>query len=204
MPKQRVSSTGWKEQRRFRACELKGQGWKQCDIARALGVSTGAVSQWFGRADRLGQASLEALPHPGRPPELTVDQKRLIPDLLSHGAEAYGFRGDVWTCPRVGKVIAREWGVVYHRSHIARLLKELKWTPQLPVERASQRDEAAIEAWRSEVWFELKKRLNWNGASWFLWMRRAFICCPPECERMPHRVRHRRCESFRRVITCPS
>lgn len=204
MLKQRAASTSWKEQRRFRAYELQLQGWKQCEIAHALGVSTGAVSQWLGRAGRLGQASLEALPHPGRPPELTMKQKQLLPDLLSHGAEAYGFRGDIWTCPRVGKVIEWEWGVVYHRSHIARLLKELKWTPQLPLERASQRDEAAIEAWRSEVWFELKKRPAWSGASWCLWMNRAFTCCPPECAHMPRVVRPRRCGPCRRGIICPS
>lgn len=157
MSKQRASSTDWKEQRRLRAYELKHQGWKQDDIADALGVSKGAVSQWLSRADQVGRFALLAQPHPGRPPELTVDQKHLLPDMLSHGAEAYGFRGDVWTCPRIGKVIEWEWGLVYHKSHVARLLKELKWTPQMPLERASQRDEAAITAWRAEVWDELKK-----------------------------------------------
>ena len=76
---------------------------------------------------------------------------------MSHGAEAYGFRGEVWTCPRVRKVIEWEFGVSYHKSHVARLLKELKWTPQLPIERATQRDEVAIAEWRSDVWKEMKK-----------------------------------------------
>ncbi len=35
----------WKEGRRLRAWELWQQGWKQKDIATALGVSKGAVSQ---------------------------------------------------------------------------------------------------------------------------------------------------------------
>jgi len=39
-----------------------------------------------------------------------------------------------------------EWGVVYYKSHVARLFKALQWTPQLPLERASQRGEAAIAA----------------------------------------------------------
>ena len=34
----------WREARRFRAFELKQDGWKQTDIAEALGVSEGAVS----------------------------------------------------------------------------------------------------------------------------------------------------------------
>ena len=37
--------SGWREARRFRAFELKQDGWKQIDIAEALGVSEGAVSQ---------------------------------------------------------------------------------------------------------------------------------------------------------------
>jgi predicted transcriptional regulator len=40
----------WKEGRRRRAWELSEQGWKQKDIAEALGVSKGAVSQWLKRA----------------------------------------------------------------------------------------------------------------------------------------------------------
>lgn len=204
MSKQRALSTAWKEQRRLRAYALKQQGWRQNDIASALGVSKGAVSQWLTRADRFGQSALQASPHPGRPPELMVDQKYLLPDLLSHGAEAYGFRGDVWTCPRIGKVIEWEWGIVYHKSHVARLLKDLNWTPQMPLERASQRDEAAIATWRTEVWGELKKRPDWSGARWFLWMNRVSTCCPPASERTRREGRRPSCESITRAITCRS
>ena len=43
------------------------------------------------------------------------------------------FEVKVWTNARVAKVIKWEWAVSYHPSHVARLLKELKWTPQLPI-----------------------------------------------------------------------
>jgi transposase len=81
---------------------------------------------------------------------------RLVPDFLSHGAEAYGFRGEVWTCARVAKVFEEEFGVSYHKSHVSRLLKELGWTPQMPIARAIQRDEREIERWRAEAWPLLK------------------------------------------------
>ncbi len=44
--------TDWREGRRFRAWDLAQQGWKQQDIAAALGVTHGAVSQWLTRAGR--------------------------------------------------------------------------------------------------------------------------------------------------------
>jgi transposase len=82
---------------------------------------------------------------------------RLIPDLLSHGAEAYGFLGELWTSQRVAVVIEQEFGVRYHKRHVSRLLQELDWTPQKPALEAAQRDELEIEWWRRQRWPALKK-----------------------------------------------
>lgn len=145
----------WKEWRRFRAWELKQKGWSQHEIAVALGVSNVAVSQWIHTAEDGGVETLRSHASPGHPAKLTVAQRGQIPDFLWHGAEAYGFRGDVWTCPRVAQVIEWEFGIRYHRDHVSRMLKDLGWTPQIPITRAVQRDEAVIANWRVEVWPEL-------------------------------------------------
>jgi transposase len=137
---------------------LKRQGWYQRDIAAALGASEETVSRWLARARTGGPGALRARPRPGHPPKLTPAQKRLIPEFLWHGAEAYGFRGEVWTCARIAQVIEEEFGVRYHEDHVGRLLRELHWTPQVPVRRAIQRDEGAIRRWRDEVWPGLLRR----------------------------------------------
>jgi transposase len=150
----------WKEWRRLRAWELKEQGWSQHDIAVALGASKGAVSRWIHVAEDAGADALRSHTSPGHPPKLTLAQKRQIPEFLWHGAEAYGFRGDVWTCSRVARVIEWEFGISYHKDHVSRLFKELGWTPQIPITRAVQRDEAAIARWRIEVWPELRRQAS--------------------------------------------
>src|SRR5260370_39262959 len=149
----------WPEGRRRRAWELKQLGWKQTEIAAALGVTSGAVSQWLTRARAEGVAEgLRAHPASGRPPKLTAEQRAQLPALLDRGAEAYGFRGQVWTCKRVGAVIRRTFGVTSDPSHIARLLHRLGSSVQRPVERATQRDEAAIPGWWEQRWPALKKK----------------------------------------------
>jgi predicted transcriptional regulator len=50
----------WREGRRLRAWELKQQGWSQQEIANALGVSKGAVSQWMKRGREGGIRGFEA------------------------------------------------------------------------------------------------------------------------------------------------
>ena len=157
MASEQFDPQDWREWRRMQAWRLKQLGGKQRDIAVALDVTEGAVSQGMATARSEGPAALLARPRPGHPPKLGPDQWRLVPDFLSHGAEAYGFRGEVWTCVRVAKVIQEEFGISYHQGRVSRLLKQLHWTPQMPIARAIQRNEQEIEQGRVEVWPRLKE-----------------------------------------------
>ena len=68
------------------------------------------------------------------------------------GAEAYGFRGEVWTCGWIGAVMYLELGVSSHPVPVGRLLKALRWSPLKPARRVRQRDETAITRWREGTW----------------------------------------------------
>jgi transposase len=152
--------TDWREARRVRAWELSQKGWQQKDIAEALGVSAGAVSQWLKQARAEGPEALRHRKGGGPKPRLSEDQVDQLPKLLAQGAEHFGFRGDVWTQPRVAALIQCKFGVSYHPAHVGRLLKRLRWSRQKPVERATQRNETAIERWRTDTWLTLKKKPN--------------------------------------------
>ena len=150
-------ASDWREGRRLRAFELKKRGWKQAQIADALGVSEGAVSQWMKRAREEGVEGLRHKPPPGATPRLSEQERAELSELLARGAEAHGFRGEVWTCERVAIVIRREFGVSYHPAHVSRLLKALRQSLQKPQRRAEQRDEEAIKRWKEQRWPSLKK-----------------------------------------------
>jgi transposase len=149
-PSEDAPPQDWKEGRRLRALELSEQGWKAIQIAEALGVTRGAVSQWLKAAREGGREALRRRPRLGHPPKLSAEQRRQLPEVLAKGAEAYGFVGDVWTTARVAAVIRRQFGVRHHPAHVSRLLAAIRWTPQKPIRRASQRKEAAITAFREE------------------------------------------------------
>jgi len=153
----------WREARRLRAWELKEKGWSQTAIAEALGVSKAAVSDWMRRGREGGPEALLTQPKSGAPRRLSDEQVGRLPHLLQPGAEHFGFRGEVWTRRRVASVIEREFGVRYSLTQVGRILKAVRWSSQKPVERAEQRDEAAIERWRTETWPELQKKPRKKG-----------------------------------------
>jgi transposase len=104
---------------------------------------------------RARAAGSEALRHrspSGAPRRLAAEQLTPLPELLPRGAEAYGFRGQVWPCGRIAAVIRLKCGVSYHPVHVGRVLKALRWSPQKPARRARQRDEGAMAHWRQETW----------------------------------------------------
>jgi len=115
----------WKEARRLQAWHLLQKGGPQRHIAEAMGVSAAAVSQWLKRARQDGPQALRQRPPPDAPRRLASEQPAQLPDLLRRGPEAYGFRGQVWTRKGVAEVIRVAFGVVYHPTHVGRLLNAL-------------------------------------------------------------------------------
>lgn len=138
-------------------------GWKQKDIAEALGVTEGAVSQWFKKAKEQGVAALKHKSPPGSQPKLSKEQQAQLPTLLAQGAEAFGFRGKQWTRERVAIMIKQQFGVNYHPAHCSRLLRNLNYSQQKPRDLATQRDEDAIRSWKEQRFDELKSQAKAEG-----------------------------------------
>ena len=154
-----VESQDWRALRRFRAWELhEEKHWPQCLIAEALGVTQGAVSQWIKRGIEGGHEALRPRKPPGALPRLGEAERVRLLEILREGAEVVGFRGDVGRCDRVAWVIEAEFGVQYHPAHVSRILRACGWSREMPIRRARQRDEEAVERWLERRWPAVKKK----------------------------------------------
>ena len=146
------------EQRRLHAMTLLEQGYCQSEVARQVGVTAGAVSQWVSAYRRDGPGALEAKHHTGRRPKLSDSQMNRLQKLLLQGATRHGFSTELWTLTRIVEVIRKHFGVTYDPSGAWHLLKRMGWSCQKPERRARERNEQAIAVWRKENWPRTKKR----------------------------------------------
>lgn len=109
----------WREGRRLRALELLAGGYRPSEVARVLGVSPGAVSQWSKRARMGGAEALFRRKRQGRDARLSAAQ---LSELLAM-AERMGPEG--WTTRQVVAIIREKWGIQYSRAQVSRILRAL-------------------------------------------------------------------------------
>jgi transposase len=116
------------ERQRFRAIALLDAGHRPGEVARRLGVSSAAVSQWKKLYRQAGLDGLKATPHPGPKPKLTMPQRRKLKRLLQKGPLAHGYLTNLWTLKRIAEVIDRYFGVHYDPSGVWHVLKSMGWS----------------------------------------------------------------------------
>ena len=172
------------EERRLAAGRLLRAGTvSQAEIAREVGVSRASVTRWQQRLARGGI----------RAPRLTAAQWRQVGRVLDRGAVAAGFETEQWTLRRVAAVIARRFAVRYHPRSLGRALRARGWSPQRPIARASERNDALVQDWLRRDWPRIKRGLAAAGVPWPSGMKQATRFGPASAPLGPPRASHRSC-----------
>ncbi len=147
--------------RRQQAARLFARGETLlASVAQRLQVSRQSVWRWYHQWKRSGVAALRGAGRAGRKPRLTAPQLERVKVALSQGARAHGFAADLWTLPRVARIIERLTGVRFHPGHVWKLLGSLDWTVQKPAQQAKERKPQKIAYWKRVSWPVLKKTLR--------------------------------------------
>jgi transposase len=139
--------------------KLLSEGWLVKDVAQAVGVSRQSVSTWKRLAGKQGARAKALAAKPQHVPQCRLtkpDQTKLV-RLLRAGPRKSGFDVDLWTTARIVELVEQEFDVVYHPSHLGRLLHGLGFSCQKPQRRSKEQDSDAMQAWREKEWPRIKK-----------------------------------------------
>ena len=155
-----------RERVRLETAERFARGDGTRDIARDLGVSERSVRGWR-QVWRGGGAQALRSKGPFSREWLSPQQWDRLEAELKRGPLAHGYVDDQrWTLGRIKALIGRLFHVSYTVQGVWKLMRRHGWTPQVPLRRAVERDEANIAMWKEEVWEEVKPlRRTWAPTS---------------------------------------
>lgn len=126
-------------------------GETQTAVAQSLEMYQSTVARWMKTYRERGEEGLASRKAAGPSPKLTKKQQaQLTRWIVEKNPRQFKFPFALWTLPLIGQLIEARFGVVLHKTTIARMLGRLGLTPQRPVRRAFARDEEACRRWAQE------------------------------------------------------
>jgi transposase len=152
------------ERRRLLAVQRVGEGYSPEEVADFLGVDPRSVRRWLVAFHQHGEAGLAAVPVSGRPPKLSSTQEKIVFRWLADNPTDHGFATELWTAPRLARLIAEEFGVCFRPNYLTAWLRRRGYTPQLPRRVPRERDDQAIARWLAHDWPRIKRQARRRGA----------------------------------------
>lgn len=163
----KLPSSAQAELRRV-AVNLVLSGKTRVEVAKAVGVNRRFVGEWVAAYNEKGDAALAGLRRGRRPGEqkaLSKQQEAMIRRLIvGQCPDQLKLPFALWSREAVGQVIVGRTGIQLSLTAIGTYLAAWNLTPQKPIRRASERDEAEIQAWMEHDYLDIHKRAKKEGA----------------------------------------
>jgi transposase len=145
------------------------------EVARCYGLGDRTIYKWIRQYKEGGFEALDPVARSGRNRKLSdVEAEEVKRWILGGDPRQYGFDFGLWTRQIVANLIADRFGIDLSLTSVGEVLHRLGLTPQKPLRRAYERDEAAVSEWKNKVYPNIVKAAKNKGAEIF-WLDEASI-----------------------------
>jgi transposase len=154
---------------RERAVAMLEAGNSQLAIAAALGVHKNTVCRWLKGWRVAGVAALKAKKRGRR-----LEAKRLLEAaqaaevqrlMIVHTPDQLDLPHALWGREAVRALVQARFGITLARRTVSDYLRRWGFTPQRPIKRALERQDAAIQAWLTAHYPKIVVRAKAEGAA---------------------------------------
>jgi transposase len=162
---------------RVMAVERVRNGERPSSVVASFGFHRTTIYKWLNAALRpgVGLKALRSRPATGRPRSLTPRQEQQVFRWINgRDPRQYGLDFGLWTRSVVADLIERKFEIRLGVTAVGALLAKLGLTPQKPLQRAYQRDPAAIEAWQRERFPAIARQAKASGGEVYFWDESGF------------------------------
>ena len=162
---------------RLMAVERVRDGERPSSVIASFGFNRTTIYRWLEVASTpgVGLRGLRSRPATGRPRSLTPRQEQQVFRWINgRDPRQYGLDFGLWTRSLVAELIERKFHIRLGVTAVGALLAKLGLTPQKPLQRAYQRDPAAIERWQREQFPAIARQAKASGGDVYFWDESGF------------------------------
>src|ERR1700731_1986982 len=136
------------EDMRRRAVTAVQEGESPEAVGKAFGLNRTKIYDWLARYRSGGWGALKAKPLAGRPPKLDDRKLKWIYNAVTQkNPLQFRFQFALWTREMVVQLVKEKYGIRLAANSVGRLLAQLGITPQRPLHKAIERDDALVQKW---------------------------------------------------------
>ena len=162
---------------RLMAVERVRDGERPSSVIASFGFNRTTIYRWLEAVSKpgVGLSALRSRPATGRPPSLTPRQEQQVFRWVNgRDPRQYGLDFGLWTRRLVAELIEQNFHIRLGVTAVGALLAKLGLTPQKPLQRAYQRDPAAIEKWQREQFPAIARQAKASGGEVYFWDESGF------------------------------
>ena len=115
------------------------------------------IYKWLKIYDDHGYAGLQSTQSKGPIPKMTAKQKRQLYSYLQKNPLQLKFDYALWTIEMIVELIHLKFNIHYSSVQVGRILKEIGFSQQKPLERAYQQDPEKVEKWLTTEYPKIKR-----------------------------------------------
>ena len=152
-------------------------GERPSSVIASFGFNRTTIYRWLAAASKpgIGMWGLRSRPATGRPRSLTPRQEQQVFRWINgRDPRQYGLDFGLWTRSVVASLIEQQFHIRLGLTAVGELLAKLGLTPQKPLQRAYQRDPAAIEKWQREQFPAIARQAKASGGDVYFWDESGF------------------------------
>lgn len=127
------------------------------DVIKTFGLHRANIYKWLKKYDTGGFEALRSTKASGPESKLSDVKKQQLAKHLLKNPTQFRFEYALWTVKMVTELIAMKFDIAYSTVQIGRLLKEIGFSRQKPLERAYQQDPEKVAQWLKKSYPTIKK-----------------------------------------------
>lgn len=135
------------------------------EVIKIFGLHRSCIYRWLNKYEAGGLDALKSSKALGPETKMTDGEKQRLAKYLLKNPAQLRFDYALWTIEMIKELIKQKFNISYTSVHVSRILKEIGFSKQKPLQRAFEQDPLKVEQWLKKDYPTIKREAKKEARS---------------------------------------